>query len=183
MNDAFWTIENNIISVSGSDSNGVNYLNSAVIRNNLIYIAGNYSYYYGYPLANLTNCNIINNILVNTKDKDRIIASFVDNTYHHNVISSAEDTNYPNNLYLDSNDLTTIFTMTGSNDQQYMLCENSPAKGYATDGGDCGPYGSGYTYVPGGLPLGMPYYTEATIGSMAHDGKVTVTLKISAQDE
>lgn len=73
--------------------------------------------------------------------------------------------------------------MTGPNDQQYQLCENSPAKGYATDGGDCGPYGSGYTYVPGGLPLGLPYYTEVTIGSMAHDGKVNVTLKIAVQDE
>ena len=73
--------------------------------------------------------------------------------------------------------------MTGNNDLQYQLCEGSPAKGYATDGGDCGPYGSGNTYVPGGLPYGKPYYTEATIGSVAHDGKVNVTLKISVQDE
>lgn len=178
MNTAYWTIENNII-LGWWYSNTIEGLNSATIKNN--YISMDYNFY---CLNELKNCTIINNIIVNVNNKDNIITgTFADNTYIHNVISAAENATYPNNNYLDSNDRAAIFTLTGSNDQQFQLCEGSPAKGYATDGGDCGPYGSGYTYVPGGLPYGKPYYTEATIGSVAHDGKVNVTLKISVQDE
>ena len=178
VNTAFWTIENNVIQ-GWWNSDCINNLNSATIRNNYIYMD-----HKSYCFNNLRNCTITNNILVNVYDKNNIIrGTFSDNVYHHNVISAAENTTYPNNKYLDSNDRSAIFTMTGASDQGYVPFEGSPAKGYATDGGDCGPYGSGYTYVPGGLPLGMPYYTEATIGSMAHDGKVNVTLKISVQDE
>lgn len=173
-----WTIENNIILGYWYNSD-ICRLNAATIRNNYIYMDHSEKCFY-----DLKNCTITNNIIVNVNNKNNIMGgTFTDNTYLHNVISAAENTNYPNNKYLDSNDQAAIFTLSGSNDQQYQLCEGSPAKGYATDGGDCGPYGSGYTYVPGGLPLGMPYYTEATIGSMAHDGKVNVTLKIAVQDE
>ena len=181
-NTAYWTIENNIIIMTGSYGRGIYEFNSATIRNNIIIRAGNPYYDYN-CLESLTNSTICNNILVNKRNKNSVIVGCTDCVINHNVISSAEVATYPNNLFIDSNDLTTIFTMTGANDLQYQLCENSPAKGYATDGGDCGPYGSGYTYVPGGIPLGLPYYTEATIGSMAHDGKVNVTLKISVQDE
>lgn len=131
----------------------------------------------------LKNCEITSNIIVNVKNDKIYGGTFADIVFHHNVISTPENTAYPNNKYIDSKDRATIFMMSGPNDQLYRLCEGSPAKGYATDGGDCGPYGSGFTYVPGGLLLGLPYYTEATIGSMAHDGKVNVTLKIAVQDE
>ena len=178
MNSAYWTIENNII-LGYWSSECIRDLYSATIRNNYFYMDHGNSFFY-----NLRNCTITDNIIINVNNKNNIIGdNFIDNTFHHNVISSAENSTYPQNKYLDSNDQAAVFTMTGNNDLQYQLCEGSPAKGYATDGGDCGPYGSGYTYVPGGLPYGKPYYTDATIGSVAHDGKVNVTLKISVQDE
>jgi len=182
INTAYWTIENNIITLTGYYGRGIYEFNSATIRNNYIIRDGNPGYDYD-CLESLANSTICNNILVNNKNKNSVIVGCIDCVINHNVISSAENSTYPQNKYLDSNDQAAIFVMTGANDLQYQLCEGSPAKGYATDGGDCGPYGSGYTYVPGGLPLGNPYYTEATIGSVAHDGKVNVTLKISVQDE
>lgn len=178
MNTAYWTIENNIILGYWSNES-IQELYSATIRNNYFYMDHGNTVFY-----QLQNCTITDNIIINVNNKNNILRDdCVDITFHHNVISSAENSTYPQNKYLDSNDRTAVFTMTGNNDLQYQLCEGSPAKGYATDGGDCGPYGSGYTYVPGGLPYGKPYYTEATIGSVAHDGKVNVTLKISVQDE
>ena len=69
------------------------------------------------------------------------------------------------------------------NDQLYQLKEDSPAKGYATDGGDCGPYGGLTPYVPGGLPNGYPYYTKAIIPAKSKNGKVNVSLKIKMQNE
>ena len=181
---AYWTIENNIIFTDYYNDYGSIYpssiasLYSPMIRNNYIYCGSSSG-----GVVNITNGTILNNIIVKYKYINQMFNNLTDCIVNKNVLSGAEDTTYPSNKFLNSNDQAAIFTMTGANDLQYQLCENSPAKGYAIDGGDCGPYGSGYTYVPGGLPLGMPYYTEATIGSMAHDGKVNVTLKISVQDE
>ncbi len=181
MESAYWIIQNNMINSINFDYNNatVSNLCSATISNN--FIRRYYNSNYNYGLSDLYNCTIINNIIL-TGNKDNILFNCSDCVNNHNVLSCTEGT-YPNNICLNSIELTTIFTMTGDNDLQFQLCEGSPAKGYATDGGDCGPYGSGYTYVPGGLPYGKPYYTEATIGSVAHDGKVNVTLKISVQDE
>ena len=178
-----WTIQNNIIYSNNNSYNNstISELNSPIITNNYI---RRYREYSSPALSSLFNSIISNNIII-SGNLNNNFNDCTDCVINHNILSCAEGTypNYPDNKCLNSKDLATIFTMTGTNDQQYMLCEDSPAKGYATDGGDCGPYGSGYTYVPGGLPLGMPYYTEATIANMAHDGKVNVTLKIAVQDE
>lgn len=171
-----WTIESNIIQWAIQD------LYSASIRYNYIYYHGSYSN--SHCFYNIHNSTITNNIGVRKSGSYSIIGSdFVNNAYHHNLISTAEDTAYPNNTYFETTDESVIFTMTGPNDQKYMLCENSPAKGCADDGGNCGPYDGPYPYIPGGMPHGVPYYTDAVIGSMAHDGKVNVTLKIAVQDE
>lgn len=171
-----WTIENNIIQWAIQD------LYSASIRYNYIYY--NNSYSNSHCFYDIHNSTITNNIGVRKGGSSSIIGSdFVNNAYHHNLISTAEDTAYPNNTYFETTVESVIFTMTGPNDQKYMLCENSPAKGCADDGGNCGPYDGSYPYIPGGMPHGVPYYTDAVIGSMAHDGKVNVTLKISVQDE
>lgn len=182
---AYWTIENNIIIADGTYSPGITDLNSATIMNNYIIRINHGGSYINWCLRSLKNCTITNNIIINQAGVNYVMSDCTDCVINNNIFSSSTDAypNYPSNKYLNSNDQAAIFVMTGANDLQYQLCEGSPAKGYATDGGDCGPYGSGYTYVPGGLPLGKPYYTEATIGSVAHDGKVNVTLKISVQDE
>lgn len=179
-----WTIQNNMINSNNYDYNNatINGLNSATISNNFIRRYRNDQSCYA--ISYVTNCTFLNNIIL-VGNMQSIFYNCIDCVVNHNVLSCAENTytNYPTNKCINTVELSTIFTMSGANDLRYQLCEDSPAKGYATDGGDCGPYGSGYTYVAGGLPLGKPYYTEATIGSMAHDGKVNVSFKIAVQDE
>ena len=82
----------------------------------------------------------------------------------------------------------TAFSFTGNvvftgNYESYELIEDSPAKGYGTDGKDCGIFGGLYPYVKGGLPQGHPYYTKAVISPRAENDKVNVSLKIKMQDE
>ena len=174
-----WTIENNILICTSSDYN-IYELYSPIIRNNIIRKTAS-SYY---NLQSMTNATVTNNIIVNAK-QDQNFSSLVNCTVHHNVLSCAEGTyaQYPNNLCLGTTDFSTLFTMTGGNDEAYRLAENSPAKGYADFGGDCGPFDGAYPYVFGGMPLGVPYYTNAVIGSLAHDGKVNVSLKAIIKDE
>ena len=78
---------------------------------------------------------------------------------------------------------TAVFVLKGTNDQRYQLKADSPAKGAATDGGDCGPFGGLYPYVIGGKPAGYPYYTKAVIGTRAENGKINVSLNIKMQNE
>ena len=79
--------------------------------------------------------------------------------------------------------MSSVICNTGSNDEKYQLAEESPAKGAANDGGDCGPFDGGYPYVLSGLPLAFPYYTQANVGSVARDGKVNVSFQIKMQNE
>lgn len=179
-----WTIENNIILCNTYSRVGVEELYSPIIRNNVIHLSSTSSSNYE-PIRYSTNATITNNILLNRGKQNQIFYSLVNCTVHHNVLSCAAGTyaEYPNNLCLGTTDFSTLFTMTGGNDEDYRLAENSPAKGYADFGGDCGPFDGPYPYVFGGMPLGVPYYTNAVIGSIAHDGKVNVSLKAIIKDE
>ena len=174
-----WTIENNIIIATYYSC--ISDLYSPIIRNNIFRRTSTSNYH---NLANMTNATITNNIIVSAK-QDNNFTGLVNSTVHHNVLSCAEGTyaEYPTNLCLGTTDFSTLFTMTGGNDEDYRLAEGSPAKGYADFGGDCGPFDGPYPYVLGGMPLGVPYYTNAVIGSIAHDGKVNVTLKAIIKDE
>lgn len=174
-----WTIENNIIIATSYSC--ISNLYSPIIRNN-IFRKTNTS---NYPtLSSMTNATVTNNIIVSGK-QDYNFTNLVNCTVHHNVLSCAEGTyaEYPNNLCLGTTDFSTLFTMTGGNDEDYRFAEGSPAKGYADFGGDCGPFDGAYPYIFGGMPLGVPYYTNAVIGSIAHDGKVNVSLKAIIKDE
>ena len=173
-----WNIENNII--TGGYNARINALYSANILNN--YLLSNTGYSDRYCVSSMNNCSIINNIMINTTTRNNIFSNLSDCIIHNNVLSCNEG-QHPNNKCLGSNDEAFIFRMTGNDDLKYRLCEESPAIGYATDGGDCGPYGSGYTYVPGGLPYGIPYYTESNIATMDQDGKLKVSLKIAINNE
>ena len=80
-----------------------------------------------------------------------------------------------------TNDFSQVLSLT--NDDEYVLVDDSPAINYAIDGTDCGPTGGEYPYVTAGLPYGHPYYTRAVVGSTAIDGKLNVSLKVKMQDE
>ena len=176
-----WTIENNILIGTHNYSICVERLYSPIIRNNIIRRTNGYDYP---TLSSMTNATVTNNIIVSAKQNNNF-SSLVNCTVHHNVLSCAEGTyaEYPNNLCLGTTDFSTLFTMTGGNDEDYRFAEGSPAKGYADFGGDCGPFDGAYPYIFGGMPLGVPYYTNAVIGSIAHDGKVNVSLKAIIKDE
>ena len=76
-----------------------------------------------------------------------------------------------------------IFTLTGQNDQRYQLKDDSPAKGAADDGGDCGPYGGRFPYVPSGYPLGMPRFETSAADTRPQSGQVSVTQTVTIQKQ
>lgn len=160
------TIRNNYVRSNYSSSSyssqsyfcAINDVDYSQINNNIISVARNKNW----PLNSLDNCTLSNNLL-----------SCDEGTYPA----------YPDNVCLGTNDMSSVISNTGSNDEMYQLAEDSPAKGAANDGGDCGPFDGGYPYVLSGLPLAFPYYTQANVGSMARDGKVNVSFQIKMQNE
>ena len=177
---AYWTIENNII-LRTSTSHSVERLNNPTIRNN--YILYNYGGSGYYSIADIQGGIITNNIIFNKKTNNNVWSNVIDAVITRNVTSSAEKTDYPDNIYLAHSDESLVFKMEGTYDQKYQLKDDSPAKGYATDGGDCGHTGGTYPYVISGLPAGYPYYTKAIIDTRAKDGKINVSLNIKMQNE
>ena len=179
-----WTIENNFIfNVYSRSDHTITGLYSANLINNYICRSCNTIGYTSYCISNMNNCTILNNIMINYYGYKNSMFNDCTNCIVHNNVLSCVEGQHPNNKCLDSTDEAFIFRMTGNDDLKYRLCEESPAIGYATDGGDCGPYGSGYTYVPGGLPYGIPYYTESNIATMDQNGKLKVSLKIAVNNE
>lgn len=132
--------------------------------------------------SELDNATIVNNVAINTYNGSNLFNVTNSVNVSHNVFSGDQNASFPDNKY-GYNTEADIFALTGSNDQLYQLKDDSPAKGYATDGGDCGPYGGLTPYVAGGLPNGYPYYTKAIIPAKSKDGKVNVSLKIKMQNE
>lgn len=126
------TIHHNYIS---NEWSGSSYLSSACL------------------MYSVSNSKICDNILMRSVRPNQIFISCSGNTVYNNVISSTSSTypSFPDNIYLGSADPSLVFSLTGDGDEQYRLCDDSPARGYASDGGDCGPYGGDHPYVPGGL--------------------------------
>lgn len=172
---SYCTIENNILI---SSSNCIYNLYLPKIRRNYIKETAS-----SFPFHDLNSATITDNIIINTYETGVRLFSYVSNSVNvsHNVMSGTENASYPDNIYGEIE--ADIFTLTGMNDQRYQLKDDSPAKGYASDEGDCGPYGGLTPYVAGGLPNGYPYYTKAIIPAKSKDGKVNVSLKIKMQNE
>ena len=106
------------------------------------------------------------------------------NTIENNVFGcgSTAMTDYPNNTFLNTTDLSTVFVNSGGNDLVYRLCEGSPAIGAGENGMDCGAF-AGDAYVPSGLPLFYPYFTGVEIPAVTTDGKLNIKLNIKTQNE
>lgn len=162
------TIENNIIlfAVSGLKE-------GSIIRNNYIYRGNPY-----HVITGVKNSDIKNNIIINSNSINLVLSDTTTNTISNNILSA--NTGGASNKLLGSRDLSLIFTNTGSNDELYQLKEDSPAKGYATDGGDCGPSGGTTPYVLSGLPLNHPYFTKVNVAGKPTNGKIKVTLNRAA---
>ncbi len=192
-----WVITNNIIK-SGMDAisydhnigrSGISVrdLLNATITNNVIinYDSGNTCIY------NVYNSTIKNNIILNhgdvvngncyLPDNDCIVENNLFNTSADN----ASMANFQNNTFLNSTDLTLVFEANEGateDDRYYRLRQDSPAKGAGVGGIDCGAY-AGDSYVPSGLPLYYPYFTNAVIPAVTTDGKLNIKLNIKTQNE
>ncbi len=195
---AYWTIENCII--ASSVSYPVSALYCALVRNN--YIKSSYTNSSSAAIRNIKNCSIINNIIIQTGSSwnrvlntDESTRKGSNNIFHHNVVSAQGTFIYINteqcynyffeddNKMLGSDDETKLFVLTGNTEEQYQLSKDSPAKGYATDGGDCGPFGGIYPYSVGGLPFGMPYIVSSNIPTNSQEGKVQVSQVVKLQNK
>lgn len=181
---SFATIENCIL-ISSTTNVPVYELYSPTIRNCYLKSSSTSTNTSYAPLKSIDNGSITNNIIIRAANTSSHLYSVTNSITSNNVMSCSETThsNIGENRYTDSADESLVFALEGTNDQRYQLKADSPAKGYATDGGDCGPFGGLYPYVLSGLPKGYPYYTKAVIDSRAKDGKVNVSLNIKMQDE
>lgn len=178
---ANWTIENCIIIRTDGYDPIIN-LYCPTIRNN--YVRPNYSSASA-AVAHVSGATIINNIFINTRfigNAELYDAS--DCIVKNNIFHVASyKTTYPGNVIIDTNTESAVFALTGTNEQRYTLKEDSPAKGAATDGGDCGPYGGIYPYVLSGYPLGMPRFDSSNVGTRAVDGQVRVSQQVTIQGQ
>jgi hypothetical protein len=174
-----WTIENCII-IYTDNYDPIQDLYFPIIRNN--YIRPNYSKGSA-SVAYVSNGMMVNNICINTKfiananPYEMTDCVITNNVFH---VASLKET-YPNNVFIDENTEEAVFALEGTNDQRYQLKEDSPAKGAANDGGDCGPFGGLYPYVFSGLPFGQPYFNSSSASFRATDGKVSFSNEVTIQ--
>lgn len=183
------TIKNNIIrymyAAAGTTAYGaIEYVYDSEISNN--YIASENMKATVHVLRYITGCEIYNNIIRHGKYPDYIYFNTdgdSNNAFYNNVISATDGT-YPNAtdiVYL-AGDFSTVFAE-GAEDAAFRLKEDSPAKGAAVDGGDCGPYGGATPYVEGGKPLYHPFINDVRVTAKPVDGKVKLTLNAKMQNE
>ncbi|MBR1933212.1 MAG: hypothetical protein IJ841_05955 [Prevotella sp.] len=156
-------------------------LNSPIVRNN--YIRLNYNNTTPKPVAAVTNGVIINNIIINQYYPNVDYLEVTNCTVSNNLLSAAEGTYSYADTHCGTTDEQVFFQMQGQNDQRFRLADDSPARGAAIDGGDCGPTGGRYPYVCSGFPLGMPYFESSTVPSRPQDGLLRVTQKVVQQAE
>ncbi|MBO7050926.1 MAG: hypothetical protein J6W42_10025 [Bacteroidaceae bacterium] len=178
---ANWRIENSII-IFNDGYDPIKYLYSPTVCNN--YIRPNYTSASA-SIAYVDGANIYNNIFINTRFIENANLYEVTNSKVQNNIFHIESykTDYPDNTIIDINTEEAVFAIDGINELRYRLKENSPAKGAATDGGDCGPYGGTYPYVPSGYPLGIPRFESSSVSSRPQDGLLRVSQKVVIQAE
>lgn len=180
-NTANWTIENCII-IYTDNYDPIANLYQPVIRNN--YIRPNYKNNSA-SVSYVTGAIMVNNICINTKFiTDATPYEAYDCIVTNNVFhAEGLRTKYPDNIFITSNTEEAVFALEGQNDQRYTLKEGSPAIGAATDGGDCGPTGGLYPYVPSGFPFGMPHFNSSNIGARPESGQVKVSQQVVIQNQ
>ena len=181
---SYCTIENCIFTIN-SDNVPIRNLHNATIRNN--YMRNRNTGSSTYCMTDMRYSLIENNIILHVNKPDKLFNNISSCIFSHNVLSCAEGTysyvSAESNLMLGEADEAKIFTMEGTACRGYQLKDDSPAKGYATDGGDCGPFGGTHPYIPSGYPLGMPRFVSNSAGTRATDGTVSFSNQVSIQEK
>ena len=161
-----WKIMNNIFVSSATNSSLSFVLSSmydAVIDHNVFNLLYTTGYSTDYVIKFVEKCSITNNIITkfaagsgNTVSavSDKILRDdlFSSNTIAGNVFTGTM-THAGNKGGIST--FTDVYTWTrpaalNYPEAQYMLSTGSAARGYATDGGDCGPWDGEYPYLLGG---------------------------------
>lgn len=177
-NSANCTIENCIIM---GDIDCIRDLYLATVKHNYLKVTNKNNMYCFYKLDSPV---IIGNILINIYDANHIldtVTGIID--ISHNVMSCASTTyGIPESNRFGATE-SAVFSLEGSNDQRYQLKADSPAKSAAADGGDCGPYGGRYPYIPSGYPFGMPRFESSVVGTRPQSGQVSVTQQVTIQKQ
>lgn len=186
----------NNVTVSGCFLNGnvdrnINYdgvLNNFVFTNNILnsslytpngstgMISHNLFMHNTLLLGVSSSFEFSNNIYLNDNENNITIKPLPDASVHHNISLSG--------AFGDANDnftapQSTLF-ITGENastDGQYMLSENSPARGAGSNGTDIGPFGGPDPYRLSGLP-NLPNIYELSTGGFVSGDELPVTIKI-----
>jgi hypothetical protein len=189
--------------------NTIQYLKQSIINNNVIYRdVINWSYYSSSnplfvngALGKICNSVITNNYIFGACSGRYYNSSYSDNTFYSydltsNIYSSGSGNTIEHNIFSRSSSLTyyptnkvnyftlsKVFTCSGTFSNYYQLSEVSPAKGYATDGGDCGVHGGLFGCPSGGRPQYIPYFTKVRVNSRTENGKLPVSVSVKIQDE
>ena len=167
-----WTITNCIIGGCGG-AYRLNNLDNSIIDHNILYSPYKETTYH---VNSVRNSTITNNIIICDGNRDYTFdantQSEASNTIiRNNIISNTTAlSRFPDNIRVAN--LAAVCTREGNDktsDIYYRLLDNSPAKGYATDGGDCGPWSGARPYVVGGIPS----ETEPTTGNYKLDFNAT----------
>lgn len=176
-------VRNNILkgAISGSNNCSVEY-NTIIVR-----LVGSI-YSPDYLIGGFKYSQINNNIIINTNAaqfenniKDMLNAGST-NSWYNNVFSTTEvNQSHPYNHYVGATVENTFIDELIAD--RYYLRDDSAAKGGAQGGGDCGAFGGAHPYVLSGIPLHSPYITEAIVPGRPTDGKVSVRIKMTVQNE
>lgn len=179
---ATYDIQNSIV-YRPNDSYCIRYvIDSNIIHNVLV----NNSYYSDeYTIKSCQSTIITDNIIIsgNSNTISNYDVSSM-NTIHHNVMSGFKNTtNYPTNKTGYS--LSSVCTCSGTtlSGNYFKLKDGSPAKGYASDGGDCGIFGGLYTYADFGRPIYVPYFTNISVPAQSTNGTLPISLTVKVQNE
>lgn len=143
-----WTLSNNIIIATNYNGNALDYLDEATIDHNLII---NYNSNYYAVGASVINSFFTNNIMLEPTNRQGINPDAVSSAdkFEYNIVSnSGSFANWATNKTGYTN-MSQIFACKGerTTDTYYRLIYYSPAKGYANDGGDCGPWSGAFPYI------------------------------------
>lgn len=158
---------------SGMTSNGVIDFNRCIFRNSLhlnlsaLLVTVKNSIFLtskgGIFATNASGSIIINSLFESSSSSD---ASIQNNIF--SITPTNEFSGYPNSI--------------PSFDAQYQLKETSQAKGYATDGGDCGIFGGDDPYILSGIPsIPFIYDFDANLQGSTGGG-LDVNIKVKSQN-
>lgn len=177
-----WKITNNIFYDTQYNGMCIEHFRNVVIDHNSFYKTG-----WQELLYDVKNSSFTNNIAMktNTGFFFKNTAPEDNNIYSHNILTTNLGNNYPNNKQIEIN-ISLVFNNPDAlnNDASYIIPDNSPAKGYAEDGSDCGAFAGAFPYVLYGYPLYVPRFESITVPSQpGEDGMLRIQMVIKNQNK